>query len=329
MKKKLNEISGYFKLEKLKNDKRIVVFIVCLSIATVLWFLNALSKDYSTTISYPVKYVNPPGNQFLSNSPPAKFDLKVEAHGFTLLRHKLNLSFSPIVLNLSSTTQNLSGENGSFSIRTESLRRRISDQVSSEIRIIEVMPDFVILVLDSLITKTVPVEVNIKTGFKPQFFLKEPISISPEKAQITGPANILDTIFSLKTEVKNYNKLDSDIEKTVEIVHPDKTSVLPEKVTLKIPVEKFTEKKLNVFIEVINKPDGTKIKLFPSEITVTFLVGLSEFENITANDFKLFVDYNSITNDGKNLKIDVDSEPENIQMVRILPETVEYLIETN
>ena len=84
MKKKLNEISGYFKLEKLKNDKRIVVFIVCLSIATVLWFLNALSKDYSTTISYPVKYVNPPGNQFLSNSPPAKFDLKVEAHGFTL-----------------------------------------------------------------------------------------------------------------------------------------------------------------------------------------------------------------------------------------------------
>ena len=148
MKKKLNEISGFFKLEKLKNDKRIVVFMVCLLIATVLWFLNALSKEYSTTITYPVKYVNPPGNQFLSNTPPAKFDLKVEAHGFTLLRHKLNLSFSPIVLNLTNTTQNLEGETGAYTIRSETLRSRISDQVSSEIRIIEVLPDFFTLVLD-------------------------------------------------------------------------------------------------------------------------------------------------------------------------------------
>ena len=100
MKIKLSEITGYFKIERLKNDKQIVVFLVCLLIATALWFLNALSKDYSTTISYPVKFVNPPSNQFVSNKLPQKFELQVEAHGFTLLRHKLSLSFSPIVINL-------------------------------------------------------------------------------------------------------------------------------------------------------------------------------------------------------------------------------------
>lgn len=329
MKKKLNKISGYFKLEKLKNDKRIVVFLVCLLIATVLWFLNALSKDYTTTITYPVKYVSPPGNRFLSNTPPSKFDLEVEAHGFTLLRHKLNLSFSPIVLNLTNTTQNLEGNKGSYSIRTESLLRRISDQVSSEIRIIEVQPDFFTLVLDSLKTKTVPIIIDIKTDLKPQFYLKEPISVVPENVQITGPANILDTIYSLKTESKTFNKLDADIEKVVEIMHPDETTVLPEKATLNIAVEKFTEKELKISVMIKNKPDDINIKLFPSEISVTFLVGLSEFENITASDFKIFVDYNSIKSDGKNLEISIDSEPKYIQMIRILPETVEYLIETN
>ena len=39
---------------------------MCLLIATVLWFLNALSKDYSTTIAYPVKYIDAPKNQFLA-----------------------------------------------------------------------------------------------------------------------------------------------------------------------------------------------------------------------------------------------------------------------
>ena len=132
MKKNFNKISNYFKIDKLKNDKRIVVSLVCLLIATVLWFLNALSKDYSTTITYPVKYVDAPKNQFLANEPPSKLDLKVNAHGFTLLRHKLSLSFSPIVLNLTTITQNLEDSGDGFIIYTSNLIRRVSSQVSNE-----------------------------------------------------------------------------------------------------------------------------------------------------------------------------------------------------
>ncbi|HYQ59128.1 MAG TPA: hypothetical protein VEP89_17420, partial [Draconibacterium sp.] len=107
MKKNIEKISSYLKVEQLKNDKRVVVFLVCVFIATVLWFLNALEKDYTTTISYPVRYVSPPDHQFLANKPPEKLDLKVDAHGFTLLRHKLSFAYSPIILNLTNITRNL------------------------------------------------------------------------------------------------------------------------------------------------------------------------------------------------------------------------------
>ena len=64
MNKDLSQIRSYLKIAKLKNDKQVIVFMVCLLIATSLWFLNALSKDYTTIVSYPVKYINPPKNQF-------------------------------------------------------------------------------------------------------------------------------------------------------------------------------------------------------------------------------------------------------------------------
>jgi YbbR domain-containing protein len=327
MKQKFSKITTYFKIDKLKNDKRIVVYLVCLLIATVLWFLNALSQDYSTTISYPVKYINPPNKQFLANEPPSKLELKVDAHGFTLLRHKLSLSFSPIVLNLTNITRNIESGSGTYSIRTNTLVRRISDQVSSEITITDVLPEYFVLVLDSLKTKTVPVVLDVNMEFKPQFNLKEPITAIPENVNITGPSNILDTIYFLKTEAKIYNKLDTDIEEEIDIILPEQVTVSPEQVTLKIAIEKFTEKEMKIPIEVINIPDNAKIKLFPSEVKVLFTVGLSEFDEIKPGDFKAIIDYNLIESGIENLKVTINKKPEYIQMIRFSPETVEFLIE--
>lgn len=327
MKQDLSKITGFFKIEKLKNDKRIVVFSVCLLIATVLWFLNALSKDYSTTVSYPVKYIDPPNNQFLSNKPPSVFELKVNAHGFTLLRHKLNIFFSPIVLNLTSITRNRESNSGTYSIRTNNLIRRISDQVSNEITVTDVLPEVFQVVLDSLKTKNIPVVLDVNMEFKPQFNLKEPIYATPESVRITGPATSLDTIYFLKTEPKTFDKLDTDIEQEINIILPEKITALPKKITLKIAIEKFTEREMKIPIEVINKPKNANIKLFPSEIKVLFSIGLSKFDNIKPTDFNVFVDYNSIKNGIENMEVTIEKKPDYIQMIRSNPSTVEFLIE--
>ncbi len=325
----MNKLPGYFKIDKIRNDKRIVVYLVCVLIATVLWFLNALSKDYSTTVSYPVKYVNPPSRQFLANQPPNKLDLKVEAHGFTLLRHKLSLSFSPIVLNLSNITKNIEPQNGSFQIETSDLLRRISSQVSNEISIQEIQPEIIRIVLDSLKTKSVPVVPNLNLTFHPQYNLQKPAQLNPREVRVTGPSAIIDTIESLQLEKVSLKDINQNMASNVKVLHPDKTDISPEKVLLTIEVEKYTEKDLKIPVFVKNKPDGVNIKLFPSEIKVTCLVGLSEFENITAKDFSAVVDYNKVSNESKNLSVTIEQRSSLIQVVRATPETVEYLIETN
>lgn len=328
MKDRINKILSLVKIENLKNDKRIVVFLICLFIATSLWFLNALSKNYSTTISYPVKYINPPSNQFISNTPPSKFELKVEAFGFSLLRHKLSFSLSPIVLNLTEITNNIEPNSGAYTIYTRNLISRISNQVSNEIRITDLQPDFFQIILDSLKTKDVPVELNVTSSFKPQVKLKVPIASETKKVKITGPANVLDTLFSINTEPVEFSKLDANTEKWVLLLHPEKTKITPEKILLKVEVEKFTEKELKIPIQIINKPENVKVKLFPSEIKLLFTVGLSEFDKITASSFIALVDYNLIENSMEFLEVSIEKKPEFIELLRFSPEKVEFLIET-
>ncbi len=329
MKKKLLKIVGYFNLEKIKNDKRIMVFLVCLFIASSLWFLNALSKDYTTTITYPVKYINPPSNQFLSNQPPSQIDLIVYAHGFTLLRNKLNFSFSPIILNLSNITQNIEPSSNGFRINTNNFIREISYQVSSEITINNIQPEVFYVVLDSLKTKLVALKTDLELSFKPQFNLKEPVILNPKQIEITGPAAVLDTIFFLSTKTKIINKLDADISLTLEIIHPENTTIKPEKTEVEIQVEKYTEKELIIPIRIKNNSDTLYIKLFPSEIKLAVLVGLSQFEEIDASKFEVFIDCNNIKPEVKNLEVIVQSTIPNIKVLRIIPASVEYLIETN
>ncbi len=329
MNKKLSKILGYFNFEKIKNDQRIVVFLICLLIATSLWFLNALSKDFSTTISYPVKYINPPSNQFLSNQPPAKIDIKVNAHGFTLLRNRLNFSFSPIILNLTNITKDIEPSANGYRINTNTIISQISDQVSNEITINNILPDIFYVKLDSLKTKTVPIKTDIKLSFKPQFKLKEPVTINPEQVEITGPAAILDSIYFLNTEKKTIEKLDTETSITLNIIHPEKTTLNPVNTVLKIPVEKFTEKEILMPIRIRNIPENANIKLFPSEIKLTVLVGLSEYEKIDASKFEVFVDYKNIETEIDNLEVNVQSTMSNVEVLRITPASVEYLIETN
>ncbi len=232
-------------------------------------------------------------------------------------------------MNLSNLTKELKPKSGIYTIYGTNLIRRISDQISNEIRISEVQPEFFELVLDSLKSKMVPVQLNITTEFKPEFNLKKPITTVPNKVKITGPSTILDTTFSIATKVKSFTKIDADINKEIELIEPENVTVTPKKVELNIEVEKFTEKELTVPIKVLNKPENATVKLFPPEITILFTVGLSEFDKIKPSDFSASVDYNSIENSSEYLNVTIDKKPPLYQLIRFSPEKVEFLVETN
>ncbi len=324
----ISKITSYLRLDRIRNDRRIFIFSVCLLIATTLWFLDALSKSYNAVLSYNVKYVNPPENLFLANNPPAKIDLRVEAHGFTLLRHKLAFSFSPILLDLSAFAQDVESIESNVRVTSESLIRRIGNQVSNEISIIEVSPSSLLLRFDSLETRLVPVNPQVTLNFKPQYNLNGTLIIKPDSVEISGPAGVLDTITSLPTVPVTFDDLETSVEQFIRVQHPVRTELSPDRVVLSVPVEKFTEKKINLPVQIINLPEKVQIKLFPPQVTISVMVGLSSYESISSADFTATVDYNQVTADRETLDVQIEATPIFIQLVKVSPSSVEYLIET-
>jgi hypothetical protein len=69
------------------------------------------------------------------------------------------------------------------------------------------------------------------------------------------------------------------------------------------------------------------MRIFPLNTNITFLVSATLYDEITANNFLLVVDYNDIKTDTKRCKIHLRQKPNNIHNLRMVPEYVEYLIE--
>src|SRR5690554_2784233 len=326
MNKQLSNISRY--IDRLKNDRRIFIFSVCLLIATTLWFLDALSKDYTTTMTYNVKYVNPPRNLFLANTPPPKIDLRVQAHGFTLMRHKLAFSFSPLLLDLTALSQSIDSTQYTVQVTSEKIIRRIDHQISKEISITEVTPRNIILQFDTLHSKIVPVKPMVTLNFKPQFNLNDTVQADPVSVEIAGPAGLIDTITSLQTLPVTFNDLETSVRQSIRILHPDHTSIYPDRVSLNVPVERFTEKKVTLPVQIINMPEDANIKLFPAQVNIAFMVGLSNYDNVSSTDFTAWVDFEQISSQQETLEVQVEAKPEFIQLIKVSPASVEYLIET-
>lgn len=328
-KEKLSKISGILKLIGIKQKKQILIFFVCLAISTVLWLLNALGKTYQHTILYPVEYTNIPEGYFLSGNPPENLELKISAYGFTILRQKMNISDSPLLMDIG----RLSGyaTNKTFDpvhvLSSQTLISRISEQIGGNIKILEIQPAQIELFLEKMKKKDVPVFPKLGLKFKSQYNLSSSITTEPGKVTIEGPASAIDTISKVNTVYKHLNDLKKTETIQLNLDAPHSVTLSVQSVLVKIPVEEYTENVVSIPVKVVGAPNGTSVKLFPSEVKISFMVGLSRFSQNMKPDFSCTVPYGQITEGRQFLTPELDRQPAYITDLKITPRVLEYLIE--
>jgi YbbR domain-containing protein len=323
-------IVEYFKAEfgAIRNG-RAFVFLVCLALASFLWFLNALEKHYTDHISVPVRYMNLPKNKNLVGKLPSKFELTVDAFGYTLLQHKLRLAFSPVFLDVNELTNNNLESKflSKFTISTNSHKEEIAKQISSEIQIISIRPDSISFSVSNITEKLVKVHPVVNLTFAKEFILQRPPVAKPESILVRGPEDILDTIKFINTKPILLKNLSHTVEQDADLVLlPELESVLDE-VTVQIDVEQYTEAKFDVPVIIINQPDSLLIKTFPGKVKVSCRVGLSQYNKLNSNSFKAVIDYSRRSVINSKLPVILDKVPETVLSVDYFPKEVDYIIE--
>ena len=323
-------IAKYFQTELNTIRKgKAFVFFVCLALASFLWFLNALEKHYTDHISVQVRYVNLPKNKDLTGKLPEKLDLTVDAFGYTLLRHKLSLAFSPVLIDVNEVTNNyLENEFFSkFTISTNGHKMEIAKQISSEIEIISIRPDSISFNFSNLTEKLVKIHPAVNITLAKEFTLQKLPFVIPESILIRGPEDILDTLNYINTKLIELKNLSQTTVHTADLILMPGLKSEIEKVSVHIAVEQYTEAKFEIPILIINKPDSLLIKTFPAKVKISCRVGISQYNKLNNSSFKAIVDYSHRSGVISKLPVFLGDIPGNVLSVDYFPKEVDYIIE--
>ena len=311
-----------------KLDKKILIYLIFVGIAAFFWFINALSKNYTTTIDYPVRYINYPENKVLISDLPTKLTLKINSYGYRLLEFNIAQHTFPLIINLKSFSKKLKNNNKSyFYLVTKNHKNEINKQINSEIKIKEILPDTIYFRFANYITKKVEVKPNVIIKCEKQCQLTDTIACIPDSIEIKGLNTTIDTINYVSTIYKEFKDVSKPIRRTIPLKKINKVKFSINQVEINIPVEKFTEANLHIPITILNLPDSLSLRLFPQNITVYYLVSLSDYNKIVADDFEAILNYDSINTNNEEIKIKLSKTPENIKSLRFTPAQVEYIIE--
>lgn len=325
----LRQFGQVFSKSRAKFNQRLVIFLFFLIVSTIIWYLTKLSHEYSTTLSYPIRYESSPKGKVLVGEPPRKLQLKVKAFGYTLLKCKLSAALSPIELDLSKhMSQSFEGSKVKQFILTYRLRNSVAKQLGSDILLEGIEPDTLFVELTDVVEKKVHVHAAVVTDFERQYMQSGSITIDPEIITLSGPKSILDTISIVTTKEMKFNKLNQKVEKKISLVPINQVSFSNRSVLLTIPVEKYTEISVKVLVDIENQPDSVRLMFIPKSIDVKCNVVLSKYFSLKPMMFKAVVDYSLISSSiSKKLKVKLVDLPEFLSLVDFSPKYVEYIIE--
>lgn len=328
--KAINNIKEFFKQKVLERiDRKILTYLAFVGIATVFWFLNELSNNYTSTINYPVRFSNIPKNKILVSDLPKRLKLNVNAYGYTLLRYKLSPASFPIVINLNEFGQNISNPSvKKYRLQTRSIRQTVGKQMPNDIEVLDIFPDTILFQFANIIEKRVPIKANVNLEFAEECMLNGEISFIPDSILVKGPNNILDTLSAVYNKQQTFDGLSKPLKRNVGLAEIKKLSYDKKRVVINLPVSKFTEAQFDVIIDSKNVPDSLDIKTFPRMAKVKCLVALDDYDKLKANDFKIDVDYSEIEKLlGDKLSLNLRFAPNNVKSVTYSPESVEFIID--
>ncbi|MCB0481392.1 MAG: hypothetical protein KDC83_08155 [Flavobacteriales bacterium] len=318
--------TAFGSIVKWRPGKNLSVFIICLIIALTFWFLNAFTKSYHTTVSFPVKYINLPDNQVLVSELPSVVQFEVTGFGFSLLTRQLRSNTDSLELDYDAATVLRKGDRSVRSISGQSLIELANSELPDDIIINRIIGDTIRMVLEKSEERILFVSLDRSITLADQFFINGKIKIEPASVVVKGPPSFLDELDSIKTLPLSANAQDKSINKELDLVFPQGISSESKKVNVYIPIDRKTQGEIKVPVQIEGEIGDRTLVLFPPEVTVTYITGLRDYEGIQANQFVFEVNTNEIASDKTYLIIKQRQVPSNVSIVAYDPHKVEYIL---
>lgn len=275
---KLIEISSLSKI--LGND--LLLKIISLILAVVLWGMVGGEDVIEKTIQAPVEVINLPRDLVISNQYKKSIEVSLTGPRSVISALQLQSIVRQIDLAKASPgTMVFANDNDHI-------------EVPSSLKVQRVQPSSIILSLDKLVQKQVPIVGNTMGDVADGYELKS-IRMSPDFVVITGPESLLKQVDELQSEYISLDSMDSEQQLQVPLnLRPELVSLIGETT---VTADIIVAPKTKIKSVVLSIETGNELLVtYPKTIVVT-----GEFAEILLRD---------------------DEEPEDLLVVKLAEESI-------
>lgn len=267
-------------------------------------------------------YKNAPKKRAFHSLQSDTVDVTVRGTGWQMLFSKMNSPNQPIKVDLRS----LEYEN--YILLSEQVKA-MNKSKEYQHEIVAFDPDTLYFDFSHRRVKRVPVKLAMKLKYQQQYAQSDDIIIKPKYVTISGPSNVIDKITYWTTDSLKADNISESINTRIRLspVKEGNIGLYPNSVQVKIPVNEFTEKTIEVPVKLVNNNNYYNVNLLPKKVKVTFTTALNKYATLNEEFFEAQADLNMWKDYGyKVLPVKIVQLPDYCRVIKIKPQNIDFII---
>lgn len=285
-----------------RSDLKVV--ILCFIAATTFWFLNALNKDYSTRLLYPVNFIYDDSTYIATRPLPDKIALNVSGYGWNLLRKSVLPGANPLQFTISAPlrTHYLTGI---------TMLPSVTEQLE-EIRVNYIMDDTLFFDFDRRVSKQIDLRIDSSNlGLAENYRVTSPITLEPSSITFEGPAALINKLpneiyIDLPTQ-----DIDEDYNETLPVDYIQNSLITSDvsRVRVQFAVSPFVKEVQRVPVQTVNFPEKNSPALTAPEAELQYWVRQEDANKARLQDFRVIAHYDTYNPKDSTVQLSVIMRP--------------------
>ena len=294
------------------NKKNWKAVVLCIFTATVFWFFNALNKDYTTTINFPLAF-DFDRDRFIPVKPlPADVRINVTGIGWNLFRRSTRVKVPPLVIPLEKPAD-------VKKIVGSTLPAFFANQLG-DFQINFVITDTLQLAIEPKARRKLSLRITDPASFiATGYILISPIHITPDSILVEGPEKSIRRLAEPVILNLRQHNLDANFTENVLVDFLDGGLIKgsPPAVEVSFQVDKLVEVNDSVGLELINVPEHAGPYLEKKKMPIKIGVPQSMLNFYSADSVKAVVDLADFTRGTRKVLPSLKGLPPYTQIIKI------------
>lgn len=312
------------------KSHELLIFCFFLAVSFGFWLLQALNETLEREVQVELQLENVPRDVVIIDSLPSTLSVVLRDRGLELARHSFSSLFRQNQVEIDFTKYDTGKKDAEVYISAADMQRMLSQNFAVSTKIQSFRPDTLRFSYNHGRSRTLPVKLEGDIKVAQGNYIKS-ISIEPDSVRIYAPLSVLDTMHAVYLDVSQLEeeKKGGRYQYQIGLRKQKQLKYEPEQVSLKVDIDYYVEKGVQVPVIGLNFPADKKLRTFPAEVTVRFNIKSDRSKEISPEDFVIATTYEDLlqNKESSKLQLHLKTVPEGITIVRIEPQEVDFLIE--